>query len=156
MSKKLYLSDNGFTLMELLVVITILGLLTTIGVASYRNLTVNSRDAKRLTDLRILQSALEEYHSDQLHYPPEFDFTGPLVSPGTANIKTYLKTPPQDPNTNTTTPYLYEAQGTNCATATAASCTSYCVFTVMENAANILVDSTCTMKSGYNTSISTP
>lgn len=62
-------SGAGFTLVELLVVISIVSILTVIGMGAYGNILRNSRDAKRQTDLRLIQSALEKYHSDLGYYP---------------------------------------------------------------------------------------
>lgn len=56
---------SGFTLIELLVVIAIIGLLSTIAFISLNRARVKARDAKRVADVRQLQSALELYYSDQ-------------------------------------------------------------------------------------------
>lgn len=50
---------NGFTLIELLVVIAIIGVLTTLGMISINTARQKSRDSKRWTEIRALQSALE-------------------------------------------------------------------------------------------------
>jgi type II secretion system protein G len=59
----------GFTLMELIVVMAILGLLATVGLASFRSSQLKSRDAKRKSDLEQVQRALEMYHNDYGGYP---------------------------------------------------------------------------------------
>lgn len=69
MPKLVNSSESGFTLVELLVVICIVAILTVIGMGAYGNILKNSRDAKRQTDLRLIQSALEKYHADQGYYP---------------------------------------------------------------------------------------
>lgn len=61
---------TGFTLVELLVVIAILGILAAIGLASFRNSQLRSRDAQRKSDLRQVANALELYYSDYEEYPP--------------------------------------------------------------------------------------
>jgi len=60
----------GFTLIELLVVIAIIGLLATLAVISLNNARAKSRDAKRVSDIRQVQTALELYFSDNDLYPP--------------------------------------------------------------------------------------
>jgi prepilin-type N-terminal cleavage/methylation domain-containing protein len=62
-------SNRGFTLVEILVAITIVSILT--GVISVRTLDANrkSRDTERQADLRILQSAIELYKNKYGLYP---------------------------------------------------------------------------------------
>lgn len=60
---------KGFTLIELLVVIAIIGILSTLAVVSLGNARVRARDAKRLSDMRAMQSAMEIYYTDQSAYP---------------------------------------------------------------------------------------
>lgn len=54
-------SKKGFTLVELLVVISIIGLISTIAVVSLGGARVKARDAKRAADLRQLVTALTLY-----------------------------------------------------------------------------------------------
>lgn len=60
---------SGFTLVELLVVISIIGLLTTIVVVSINNVRVKSRDALRSANISLLASALEIYYNSNSGYP---------------------------------------------------------------------------------------
>jgi prepilin-type N-terminal cleavage/methylation domain-containing protein len=53
--------DKGFTLVELLIVIVILGILATITVFAVRGITNQGRDAACDTDQRTLQVAVESY-----------------------------------------------------------------------------------------------
>ncbi|MFA6304454.1 MAG: type II secretion system protein [Patescibacteria group bacterium] len=59
---------SGFTLIELLVVISIIGLLSTLAVVSLNNARAKARDARRLSDLKAVQSALEIYRDDNTDY----------------------------------------------------------------------------------------
>ncbi len=63
------LNEKGFTLIEFLVVIAIIGLLSTLAVVALGNARQKSRDARRLSDLKQLQTALELYYTDQTAYP---------------------------------------------------------------------------------------
>jgi prepilin-type N-terminal cleavage/methylation domain-containing protein len=56
--------NRGFTLIELLVVIAIIGLLSSVVLASLSSARQKSRDAKRLTNVRQLQTALELYANE--------------------------------------------------------------------------------------------
>ena len=63
------MNKKGFTLIELLVVIAIIGLLSTLAVVALGNARVKARDAKRLSDLKQVQTALELYYTDNSAYP---------------------------------------------------------------------------------------
>jgi prepilin-type N-terminal cleavage/methylation domain-containing protein len=56
------LNIKGFTLIELLVVIAIIGLLSTMAVYAINVARMKSRDARRLADMRQIQTALNLYH----------------------------------------------------------------------------------------------
>ncbi|MFH1430371.1 MAG: type II secretion system protein [Candidatus Uhrbacteria bacterium] len=60
---------KGFTLIELLVVIAIIGLLATLAVIAVSSARVKARDARRISDVKQLQSALELYASSETGYP---------------------------------------------------------------------------------------
>lgn len=60
---------KGFTLIELLVVIAIIGLLSTLAVVALGTARQKARDAKRLSDLKQIQTALELYYTDNNVYP---------------------------------------------------------------------------------------
>ena len=61
--------QKGFTLIELLVVIAIIGLLSTLAVVALNNARMKARDAKRVSDIKQIQTALELYYNDQNTYP---------------------------------------------------------------------------------------
>ena len=67
-------SYKGFTLIELLVVIAIIGLLSTLAVVALNSARQRSRDAKRVADIRQVQTALELGFSETGEYP--FDVSG--------------------------------------------------------------------------------
>jgi prepilin-type N-terminal cleavage/methylation domain-containing protein len=62
---------KGFTLVELLVVISIIGLLSTLAVVALNQARVRARDSKRLSDIKQIQTALELHYADQGVYPVE-------------------------------------------------------------------------------------
>jgi general secretion pathway protein G len=69
---------KGFTLMELLIVIVLLGFLITAGVTSYTSSLKKSRDTKRKNDLRQIAISLETYNNDVGRYPSG-DSNGSIV-----------------------------------------------------------------------------
>ncbi len=61
---------KAFTLLELLVVIGIIAILVTLGIASYSTAQKKARDAKRSADLKSFQSAMEQcYAVNSFAYP---------------------------------------------------------------------------------------
>ena len=60
---------NGFTLVELIIVISIIAVLSTIGISTYSSIQQNSRNAKRKADLKEIKTALEQYFSVNGAYP---------------------------------------------------------------------------------------
>jgi prepilin-type N-terminal cleavage/methylation domain-containing protein len=60
---------RGFTLLEALAVIAIIGIISTIVVVMLNSTRAKMRDAKRLADVRQIQTALELYFDDKQQYP---------------------------------------------------------------------------------------
>ncbi len=84
----------GFSLIELLIVIAILGILSVAGIGLYTSSLGKSRDARRKSDLSTIQKALESYYNDYGTYP---------ASTASSNLcadttHCYLRTTPVDPN----------------------------------------------------------
>lgn len=66
-------NKQSFTLIELLVVIAIIGLLSTVVLVSLNGVRARARDARRLSDMKTIQTALEAYYNDKGYYPPNND-----------------------------------------------------------------------------------
>jgi len=62
-------TKQGFTLIELLVVIAIIGLLATLSIVALNTARARARDAKRVADVKQMQTALELYFNDNGQYP---------------------------------------------------------------------------------------
>ena len=79
------LRTNGFTFVELLVVISIIGIIFAAGVVSFTSLTVRSRDTRRKADLEVIRQALEMCRSLTGSYPGSIysdvscSLTGPVL-----------------------------------------------------------------------------
>jgi len=97
--------NRGFTLIELLVVIAIIGILSSVVLASLNTARQKSRDAKRVSDIKQLQLALELYFDANGGYPSALS-TATLVTTG------YIATVPTDPVGGGA--YSYAPIGTGC------------------------------------------
>src|SRR5579859_6527095 len=98
------MQKKGFTLIELMVVIAIIGLLAAVISVSLISARAKGRDAKRISDIKSIQLALETYYNDNQHYPCDL-YTNPGGASCTPSFSgTYLVTVPQDP---LKTPYFY-------------------------------------------------
>ncbi|MDQ3098430.1 MAG: type II secretion system GspH family protein [bacterium] len=62
-------TQKGFTLVELLIVVSVLAILTVMAMANYSGGTSKARDAQRKSDLRAVREALESYKLDKGSYP---------------------------------------------------------------------------------------
>lgn len=105
---------NGFTLIELLVVMAILGLLSTVGLNSFRHSQIRSRDARRKSDLEQVQRALEMYYNDYKDYPASVNGeikVGSAIPWGSefkdAEDTVYMKELPNDPTGDPEYCYVY-------------------------------------------------
>ena len=80
---------KGFTLIELLVVITIIGILATGAVTVYTSQIQKARDTTRLSDVKALQSWIEQVYQDGSEYP----FSNTFFS----QVSVYVEKLPKDP-----------------------------------------------------------
>ena len=67
------MKNKGFTLVELIVVITIMIVITAIGVVSFAGINKRSRDSRRISDLKKVSIALEIYRQENGYYPALVD-----------------------------------------------------------------------------------
>jgi len=70
------MNNKGFTLIEMLVVVAIIGLLSSVVVVGLGSARQNARDARRISDIRQIQNALEVYYSTNQSYPDDTAFAG--------------------------------------------------------------------------------
>ena len=82
--------NSGFTLVELLIVISLISILAAMGLVQYRNSVMSAKEATLHTDLFRMRDAIDQYYADKGKYPSSLDS---LVSEG------YLRKVPEDPIT---------------------------------------------------------
>jgi len=101
---------RGFTLVELLVVVAIIGLLSGMVVISIKNVKAKARDSQRVSDMNTIVTALNMYHNDSNFYPI---FDGYIT--GTDDLTTAVKsvgatsTLPIDPTNTGDYRYYYQS-----------------------------------------------
>ncbi len=82
---------NGFTLIEVLIVVTLVIVLASVGMATYTNSVRRAREATLREDLFRIRDVIDQYYADKNKYPSSLQA---LVSGG------YLRDIPKDPITN--------------------------------------------------------
>ena len=86
--------DRGFTMIELLVVVSLIVILATMGLTQYRASVIHAREATLKEDLFRMRDAIDQYYADKGKYPATLDA---LVSDG------YVRKLPEDPFTHNST-----------------------------------------------------
>ena len=89
------LSDKGFTLLELMIVMTIMGILITIAQPSLKQSIVRAKEAVLREDLFQIRDALDQYYADNGKYPAQL---ADLINQS-EKAKSYLRGIPKDPFT---------------------------------------------------------
>ena len=95
----------GFTLVELLIVVAIIGILLTAAISSYQLARVRSRDGKRATDVSQISTALALYEGRHQQFPADIYAPSGGSPPGLA--PEFMNLVPRDPLGGV--PYAYAA-----------------------------------------------
>lgn len=105
-----YNKQRGFTLVEILIVIVIIGIIASITVFAYNGITERAWAAKRLADIDQVRKALELYHQDYGYYPANGsdNWGGALNSVQvTTALQPYMKNVPSEPSGDASKAYQY-------------------------------------------------
>ncbi|MDP4011111.1 MAG: prepilin-type N-terminal cleavage/methylation domain-containing protein [Candidatus Roizmanbacteria bacterium] len=115
----------GFSLIEIIVVISIITTLSGIGFTAYAKYSQRANDDRRMLDVAILQEALGRYHSNQIggFYPLNLN---ELVTGG------YLDKRPIDPLTDQQDDYQYAPLPAGCNNLAGNFCTNYLIVVDLE------------------------
>lgn len=100
--------NKGFTLIEILIVISIIGVLSSLTLLGLGTFRASGRDVRRVTDLRQITNALELYYAKTGSYPSTIGWETEILKANGGVIDSL----PKDPN-DPATKYAYGLCGTN-------------------------------------------
>lgn len=131
------IKDRGFTIVELLIVIVVIGILATLVITTYTGIQQKARDTKRKTDVNAIQGHLESYYTESGKYPTLANVNDATFR--AANMKGLDANALKDPKgtsqalcgTTTSSCYGYVVTPTDCDNSTT-DCTGYTLTATLE------------------------
>lgn len=122
----------GFTIFELLVSISIIGIMTALAAVAYSGAQKKARDSRRVQDIRLIQVAAEQYYSQN-----NYDYPADSTTPWMGGTQEILSVFPVDPKNDAVNGYVY--------TYKVPVVGQYCVCAKVENTSNCNAsDDNCT------------
>jgi general secretion pathway protein G len=111
-SIKLLKRQGGFTLLELLIVIVIIGILALLIIPNITSAPKKARDTKRKTDITTVRKGLEEYFVNNNAYPSTggtgtYQNIATALAPLTTGSAPIIKNLPTDPKNSNPSQYAY-------------------------------------------------
>ncbi|MDB5160917.1 MAG: fimbrial protein pilin [Candidatus Saccharibacteria bacterium] len=134
---------SGFTIVELLIVIVVIGILAALVVTTYNGIQQKARDTERKTDINALHSQIEAYQAQNGKYPTLANMNDKTASTGfrAANLKGLDNAAFVDPKGGgsdslvaapAANAYAYVPAPTGCDNGTGGDCTSYKLTATLE------------------------
>lgn len=134
----LKLKQRGFTIIELLIVIIVIGILALLVYSSFNNVTRDARNRERETDIKAIHSSLEAYYAQAGNYPTLAN----LNDSGwrQTNLRGFDSAALQDPQGDAETlvataaaeSYAYDVGPDGCDNGNAGDCTEYTLTATLE------------------------
>lgn len=129
--------QQGFTIVELLIVIVVIGILAALVITTFTGIQRKARDTERQTDIKALHGQLEAYYAQYGYYPG----LGELNTTTLAGLDGDALTAPNsttavDAATPTTAKYQYaptQADGTSACTTALENCATYDLRALLED-----------------------
>ena len=134
------MNQKGFSLIEILIVIAIIGILASILLANARLVRQRSRDARRIVDIGEIQKALAVYFDANGSFPVGDD----AVGLDQLQVGGFMPVVPIDPTTRNS--YRYTEVPTDCLT----GCTNYHLGANLEEPRHPSLDSDADTTDGFN------
>jgi len=106
---------RGFTIVELLIVIVVIGILAAITIVSFNGIQARTRDAERASEVKVLQKAFEMYKVDNGVYPlhpggsDNSGYQMTLLEP--LLVPTYIASMPREPGSTAYYQYVRDTGG---------------------------------------------
>lgn len=134
--------ESGFTIVELLIVIVVIGILAALVIVTFTGIQQKGRDTERKTDIVALHSQLEAYNASNGKYPTKANLDDSAWV--AANLKGLDKESTRDPKNTvytfaaaaTANQYAYDvtaADGTTACDNTTTDCAKYKLIATLEN-----------------------
>src|SRR3989344_8123607 len=130
-NKSLEVNNLGFTLIEIILVLTIISVIIAMGVVSYSQVLITSRDSTRKTDVQKISNALEQFKSNNNYGSyPDSGYDNP-------DLSIYISSIPTDPRTKNN--YGYTPLPEGCTPSIDNPCTSYTLTAILEKGTEMYI-----------------
>ena len=137
--------SKGFTIVELLIVIVVIGILATLVIVTFTGIQQKARNSQRQSDLQALQTQLEAFYSQNGYYPALADIN--TTSWRDSNMKNLDKNAMIDPSNSDQTSatlasepaakvYSYEVTDSDDAACSGETCAKYTLTATYEGTVN--------------------